>query len=64
MSSKLDDDQGLFATISQRIDFIKSHVLSVSHSTGKIADHGSNITEVKYLNFSHRPFMVVVDWNH
>ncbi|KAK3145569.1 hypothetical protein QOZ80_3BG0254610 [Eleusine coracana subsp. coracana] len=47
VSSKLDDaqDQGLFATISQRVAFIKSHMLSSSHSTGKIADHGSGITE-------------------
>ncbi|TVU43928.1 hypothetical protein EJB05_03349 [Eragrostis curvula] len=47
VSSKLDDaqDQSLFATISQRVAFIKSHVLSISHSTGKIADHGSSITE-------------------
>jgi hypothetical protein len=55
VSSKLDDaqDQGLFATISQRVAFIKSHVLSVSHSTGNIAwSHDSSITEVKHIDFS------------
>ncbi|KAL6638200.1 hypothetical protein ACP70R_025772 [Stipagrostis hirtigluma subsp. patula] len=50
VSSKLDDveDQfhgGLFATISQRVAFIKSHMLSISRSTGKIADHDSSISE-------------------
>jgi hypothetical protein len=54
VSSKLDDeqDQGLFATLTQRFAFIKSHMLSTSHSTVKIADHDSSITEVKYLTFS------------
>ncbi|RCV40103.1 hypothetical protein SETIT_9G024900v2 [Setaria italica] len=50
VSSKLDDVQdhfhhGLFANISQGVAFVKSHMLSISHSTGKIADHGSNISE-------------------
>lgn len=50
VSSKLDDVQdhfhhGLFATISQRVAFIRSHMLSISHSTGKIADYGSSISE-------------------
>lgn len=57
VSSKLDDVQdhfhhGLFATISQRVAFIRSHMLSISHSTGKIADHGSSISEVEYPNIS------------
>ncbi|KAL6893745.1 hypothetical protein ACP4OV_007843 [Aristida adscensionis] len=50
VSSKLDDVQdqfhgGLFATLSQRVAFIKSHMLSISHSTGKIADCDSSISE-------------------
>ncbi|EER90568.1 hypothetical protein BDA96_01G025200 [Sorghum bicolor] len=50
VSSKLDDVQdhfhhGLFASISQRVAFIKSHMLSISNSTGKIADRGSSISE-------------------
>ncbi|KAF0912309.1 hypothetical protein E2562_013989 [Oryza meyeriana var. granulata] len=50
VSSKLDDvqDQGhisLFATISKRVAFIKSHMLSVSHPTGKNADPNSSISE-------------------
>nr|CAB3497557.1 unnamed protein product [Digitaria exilis] len=50
VSSKLDDLQdhfhhNLFASISQRVAFFKSHMLSVSHSSGKIADHDSSISE-------------------
>ncbi|XP_062214065.1 uncharacterized protein LOC133915071 [Phragmites australis] len=50
VSAKLDDVQdhfhhGLFATISQRVAFIKSNMLPISHSTGKNADHGSSISE-------------------
>jgi hypothetical protein len=57
VSSKLDDVQdhfhhSLFANISQRVAFFKSHMLPVSHSTGKIADHDSNICEVKSLKIS------------
>ncbi|OEL15662.1 hypothetical protein BAE44_0023321 [Dichanthelium oligosanthes] len=49
VSSKLDDVQdhfrhGLFSSISQRVAFFKSHMMS-SHSTGKIADHDSSISE-------------------
>lgn len=51
VSSKLDDLQdqdhlGLFAKISQRVAFAKSHMLSISHSTGKTADSDSSISEV------------------
>ncbi|KAF8757419.1 hypothetical protein HU200_010938 [Digitaria exilis] len=57
VSSKLDDLQdhfhhNLFASISQRVAFFKSHMLSVSHSSGKIADHDSSISEVKSLKIS------------
>jgi hypothetical protein len=57
VSSKLDDvhdhfHHGLFASISQRVAFIKSHMLSISNSIGKIADHGSSISEVKSFNVS------------
>ncbi|XP_044400060.1 uncharacterized protein [Triticum aestivum] len=50
VSSKLDDPQdeahlGLFAKISQRVAFAKSHMLSISHSTGKTADPDSSISE-------------------
>ncbi|RLN39036.1 uncharacterized protein C2845_PM01G25250 [Panicum miliaceum] len=50
VSSKLDDVQdhfhrGLFSSISQRVAFFRSHMLSISHSTGKIADNDSSISE-------------------
>ncbi|WVZ61160.1 hypothetical protein U9M48_011075 [Paspalum notatum var. saurae] len=50
VSSKLDDVQdhfhrGLFANISQRVAFIRSHMLAVSNSTRKIAHHDSSISE-------------------
>ncbi|KAF8708689.1 hypothetical protein HU200_030071 [Digitaria exilis] len=50
VSSKLDDPQdrfhhNLFTSISQRVAFFKSHMLSVSHSSGKIQDHDSCISE-------------------
>ncbi|XP_044985866.1 uncharacterized protein LOC123453161 [Hordeum vulgare subsp. vulgare] len=50
VSSKLDDLQdqdhlSLFGKISQRIAFAKSHMLSISHSTGKTADPNSSISE-------------------
>ncbi|PAN44162.1 hypothetical protein PAHAL_9G021300 [Panicum hallii] len=50
VSSKLDDVQGhfhhgLFSSISQRVAFFRSHMLTISHSTEKIADHDSSISE-------------------
>ncbi|CAN6280690.1 unnamed protein product [Urochloa humidicola] len=58
VSSKLDDVQdrfhhGLFANISQRVAFFKSHMLSISHSTGKIADHDSSISEPLLKDAAH-----------
>uniref|UniRef100_A0A0D9W0Z7 Fungal lipase-like domain-containing protein n=1 Tax=Leersia perrieri TaxID=77586 RepID=A0A0D9W0Z7_9ORYZ len=50
VSSKLDDEQdqaqfSLFAAISKRVAFIKSHMLSVSHPIEKNADPDSSISE-------------------
>uniref|UniRef100_J3LUF5 Fungal lipase-type domain-containing protein n=2 Tax=Oryza brachyantha TaxID=4533 RepID=J3LUF5_ORYBR len=50
VSSKLDDAQdqthlSLFATISKRVAFIKSHMLPVSYPTGKGTDPDSSISE-------------------
>jgi len=59
VSSKLDDVQdhfhhGLFSSISQRVAFFRSHMLSISHSTGKIADHNSSISEPLLKNSADR----------
>ncbi|CAL4919961.1 unnamed protein product [Urochloa decumbens] len=56
VSSKLDDVQdhhGLFANITQRVAFFKSHMMSISHSIGKNADHDSSISEPLLKDAAH-----------